>query len=153
VSAGAGTRLALGAALATCVLGVVGCGESSEEKAAKQVCAATAEISAQVEKLKALPISLGFIAEAQKSVEAIDKSVTKIKDAEPKLEPTHREEVNAANRTLATELTTITTAVISAAKSSSDLEGAIKRAEPQIKAALNKLAVNYKKAFEALKCG
>lgn len=138
--------------LAACTLGVAACGESSQEKAAKQVCSATGEISAQVEKLKALPISVGFIAEAQKSVEAIDKSVAKIKDAEPNLGSTQREEVNAANKTLAAELTTITTAVISAAKSSSDLEGAVKHAEPQIKAALNKLATNYKKAFEALKC-
>jgi hypothetical protein len=145
-------RPALCAVLLTCALGVAGCGESSQEKASKQVCSATSEISAQVEKLKALPISLGFVAEAQKSVEAINKSVSKIKDAEPKLSDSQKEEINAANKTLATELTTITTAVISAARSSSDIQGAIKHAEPQIKAALNKLAANYKKAFEGLKC-
>lgn len=138
--------------LSICALGLAACGESSQQKAAKQVCTATAGISAQVRKLETLPISLGFIAEAQKSVEAMDKNVAKIKDAEPKLAPAQREQVNAANRTLATELTTITTAVISAARSSSDLEAAIKRAEPQIKAALSKLAANYRKAFDGLKC-
>ena len=148
----AGVKLALCALLSVCALAVVACGESSQDKAAKEVCAATSEISTQVEKLKALPISLGFIAEAQKSVEAINKSVAKIKDAAPKLESARREEVTAANKALVTELTTITTAVISAAKSSSDLEGAIKHAEPQIKGALDKLATNYKTAFEKLKC-
>ena len=122
-------RPALCVILSSCAFGLVACGESSEEKAAKEVCSATSEISAQVEKLKALPISLSFVGEAQKSVEAINKSVAKIKDAEPSLSPKHREEVNAANRTLASELATITTAVISAARSSGNLQTAVKQAE------------------------
>jgi hypothetical protein len=139
--------------LSGCALGLVACGESSEEKAAKQVCSATSEISSQVEKLKALPISLSFVGEAQKSAEAINKSVAKIKDAEPNLSAQHREEVDAANRTLASELATITTAVISATKSSGNLQTAVKSAETQIKTSLDRLSANYKKAFEGLKCG
>lgn len=146
-------RPALCVILASCALGLVACGESSEEKAAKQVCSATSEITSEVEKLKALPISVSFVGEAQKSVEAINKSVSKIKDAEPSLSPQRREEINAANKTLASELATITTAVISTAKTSSNLQAAVKAAEPQIKAALDRLSANYKKAFEGLKCG
>jgi hypothetical protein len=127
------------------------CGESSEEKAAKQVCSSVKEISTQLKKLETLPISSSFPTEAKSSVEAIDKSVSKIKESSPKLETARQEEINAANRAFQTEIATITASVISATKSA-NLGAALKTAEPQIKSALSTLSSDYKKAFEALKC-
>jgi hypothetical protein len=139
------------AALGFSVLGLVACGESSSEKATKQVCSATSEISTQIKKLETLPISSNFPSEAKASVEAIDKSITKIKEAEPNLPTASQEELNAADKAFQAEIATITKDVVSASKSS-NLEAALKSAEPQIKASLSKLSSDYKKAFEALKC-
>jgi gas vesicle protein len=132
-------------------LGLAACGESSEEKADKQVCSAVSEIQTQIKKLETLPISSSFPTEAKTSVEAIDKSVGKIKEAAPKISSARREEIEAANRAFQTEIAAITTSVVSAAKSA-NLEAALKGAEPRIKAALSTLSSDYKKAFEALKC-
>jgi spore coat protein CotF len=131
--------------------GLAACGESSSEKATKQVCSATSEISTQIKKLENLPISSSFPTEAKASVEAIDKSVTKIKEAQPNLPTASQEELNAADKAFETQIATITLDVASASKSS-NLEAALKSAEPQIKAALSKLSSDYKKAYEALKC-
>jgi hypothetical protein len=132
-------------------LGLVACGESSSEKATKEVCSATKEISTQLKKLETLAISSSFPTEAKASVEAIDKSITKIDEAAPNLPTTSKEEINAANKAFQTEIVAITKSVTSATKSS-NLEAALKSAEPQIKASLSKLSSDYKKAFEALKC-
>jgi hypothetical protein len=141
------------AAVALCVvsLGLAGCGESSAEKAAKTVCSATAEIDTQLQKLKTLPISSSFPTEAKTSVEAISSSVKKIDEAAPNLEPARRQEIEAANKAFQSEIVTITRSIVSAT-TSSNLSAALKSAEPQIKASLEKIATNYKHAFEALKC-
>jgi len=141
-------------AIATLVIGALGlvaCGESSQEKATKQVCAAVKEIETQVKKLETLPISSSFPTEAKKSLEAIDKSFNEIKTAEPNLEAARTEEVNAATKTFQTELASLAKSIASASQSSS-LEAALKGAEPQIKATLNKLGTAYKGVHEALKC-
>jgi hypothetical protein len=143
------TRSAGIAALSVVVLGLVACGESSEEKATKQVCAATSEISTQIKKLENLPISSSFPTEVKTSAEAIDKSVGEIKSAAPKLPAANKEEFEAATTTFKLELASLTATTV---KSSTGGEAALKSAEPQIKASLNKLGSDYKKAFESLKC-
>jgi formate-dependent nitrite reductase cytochrome c552 subunit len=132
-------------------LGLAACGESSEEKADKQVCSGVSEIQTQIKKLETLPISASFPTEAKASVEAIDKSVSKIKEAAPKISSARKEEIESANKAFQTEIASITASVVSATKSS-NLEAALKGAEPRIKAALSTLSSDYKKAFEALKC-
>ncbi len=139
------------AALLVSTLGLTACGESSSEKATKQVCSATSEISMQLKKLESLPISSSFVTEAKASVEAIDKSVKKIEGAAPNLPTSSKEEINAADRAFQIEIATISVDVASASKSS-NLEAALKGAEPKIKASLSTLSSDYKKAFEALKC-
>ena len=150
-SLGARARLLALALLFISALGLAGCGESSAEKAAKQVCTATSEITKQIEKVKALPISSNFPSEAKASFSAMDKAVGEIKDAAPKLETARKEEFEAATRAFGIELARIAASVASAA-TSSNLEAALKSVEPQIKAALNTLSTDYRKAFEALKC-
>jgi hypothetical protein len=137
------------AALSVVVLGVVACGESSEEKANKQVCSATSEISAQIQKLESLPISSSFLTEVKTSAEAIDKSVGEIKSAAPDLETARKQEFESATRSFQAELASLIATTLT---SSSGGEATLKSAEPKIKASLNTLATDYKKAFEALKC-
>ena len=132
-------------------LGLAACGESSSEKATKEVCSATSEIRTQIKKLETLPITSSFPTEAKASTEAIDKSISKIKEASPNLSSARKEEINAANKSFQTEIASITSDVVSASKSS-NLEAALKNVEPRIKAALNTLSSDYKKAFEELKC-
>jgi hypothetical protein len=139
------------ASLVISAVGLSACGESSEDKAAKQVCAATSEVTSQVTKLKTLPISSSFPSEVKTSAEAIGTSLAKIKDAAPNLATARKEEVDAATKTVATELALLTARVVSATRSS-NLETALKSAEPEIKAALNQLAGAYKSALQALKC-
>jgi hypothetical protein len=98
-----------------------------------------------------LSISSSFPSEAKSSVEAIGSSVKKIDESAPKLPEARRQEIDAANSAFQTEITAITRSVVSAT-SSSNLSSALKSAEPQIRASLSKLASDYKRAFEALKC-
>lgn len=144
-------RHAAVALLAVGSLGLAGCGESSEEKAAKQVCSATNEITKQISKLQTIPITTNFPTEAKSALSAISDSLSKIKENVSKLEPARKEEFEAATRTFQASLARISASVASAALSS-NLESALKSAEPQIKAALSGLGNDYKKAFEALKC-
>lgn len=137
------------AALSVAVLGLAACGESSEEKATKQACAATSEIKAQVKKLQTLPISTSILTEVKTSAEAIDKSVGEIKSAAPNLPTANKEEFEAATRTFQVELAALLATTL---KSATSGEAAVKAAEPKIKASLTNLETSYKRAFEALKC-
>jgi di/tripeptidase len=134
-----------------CAFLLAGCGESSSEKATKQVCSATSEIKTQLKKLETLPISSSFPTEAKASVEAIDKSIKKIEEDAPNLPTARKEEINAADKKFQTEIATITKDVATASKST-NLEAALKSAEPQVKTALSNVSAAYKKAFEELKC-
>ncbi len=137
------------ALLLVTALGLAACGESSEEKATKQVCAATSEISKQIQKLQTLPISSNFPTEVKTSAEAIDKSISEIESAAPNLETARKEEVSTATNMFKLELASLISTTASSATSG---EAALKSAEPKIKSSLNTLASDYKKAFQALKC-
>jgi hypothetical protein len=137
------------AALSILVLGVAACGESSAEKARKQVCAATGAVSSEVQKLKTLPISSSLPTEVKAGAETIDKSIGEIKSAAPNLETARKEEFDAATRTFQLELASLLATTLSSAASG---EAALKSAEPKIKASLSKLGTDYRRAFEALKC-
>jgi hypothetical protein len=143
------SRPAAIAALPIVILGLSACGESSEAKANKQVCAATSEISAQVKKLETLPISSSFPGEVRTSAEAIDKSLGEIKSAAPDLEAARKEEFDAATRTFQVELAALLATTLSSATRG---EAALQSAAPELKASLNKLGADYTQAFEALKC-
>ena len=130
-------------------MGLAACGESSQEKAKKQACAATKEIKSQVAKLDTLTISSSFLTEVKTSGEAINKSVGELKSAGPNLGSPHKEEFEAATRSFQLELASLTATTL---KSSTSGEAALKSAEPKIKESLSTLATSYKKAYEELKC-
>ena len=137
------------AALSVVVLGLAGCGESSEEKATKKVCSATSEISTQIKKLEALPVSSSLTAEIEASAQTIDKSVGEIKSAAPDLPAANKAEFEAATSTFERELASLLATAVKSAKGG---EASEKSAGPQLEASLRKLSATYQKAFENLKC-
>jgi hypothetical protein len=139
------------AALTLSVLALAACGESSQEKAAKNVCAARNEISAQITKLEGLTFSSSTVKEAEASFEAIGNSLKKIKNEQPALSSQRKEQVQAATQTFQTELSSIASGLVSSL-SSGNLEAELKNAEPQLKAALSKLAADYKQALAPISC-
>jgi len=143
------TKSAGAAVLSVAVLGLVACGESSQEKATKQVCAATTEIKTQIKKLESVPLSLSFVTEAKTSAEAIGKSVGQLKSAAPNLPAANKEEFESATKNFESELALL---LATALKGATSGESALKSAESEVKASLAKLEADYKKAFEALKC-
>jgi Tfp pilus assembly protein PilP len=144
-------RVTVVVALSLIAVALLGCGESSEEKAKAQVCSARSEISAQISKLEGLSISSTFLTEAKSSVEAINKSLAKIKEAEPNLEPAVKEQVEAGTKAFQSEMLAIGAGLVTAAKVG-NLEAEIKTVGPQVKAALTQLSTTYKQAYASLKC-
>ena len=144
------SRPAIIALVPAAALALGGCGESSQEKASAQVCSARAEISTQINKLEHLTISTSLLTEAKTSVEAIGKSVTKIKEAAPNLEPAVKEQVEAGTKSFQVELASI--GVSTSAAKAGNIASALASAEPAVKAALSGLATSYKKAYSSLKC-
>src|SRR4030081_2664510 len=80
-------------------LALAGCGESAEAKAKKQVCTARNDIAKQITTLQGLTLSSSTAATARASFEAIGKDVAQIKGAQGKLEPSRRQQVEAATHT------------------------------------------------------
>jgi outer membrane murein-binding lipoprotein Lpp len=139
-------------ALALAPLLLAGCGESSQAKAKAQACSAHAEIAAQVARLEGLPISASLLTDAKASVEAIDKGVAKIKNAEPKLEPAVKQQVEAGTKSFQAEMTAIEGGLALAVKVPGGLQRALQSVGPEIKAALAQLSTSYKQAYGSLKC-
>ena len=140
----------VGALLLT-VLTLAACGESEAEKAKAEVCSARNEISKQISKLESLTFSASAIDEAKSSFEAIGKELTKIKDAQPKLESSRREQVQSGVKTFESQLTTIASGVASSL-TSGNLESALKTAEPKLKAAVSTLASDFRQALGPISC-
>ena len=133
------------------VLGVAACGESSQAKAKAEVCAARSEISKQISKLQGLTLSSSAVNEAKTSLETINKQLTKIKDAQPKLEASRKEQVETATSSFESELKTISSE-FAAAVSSGNLTPALAAAGPKVKEALNSLASSYRESLGPINC-
>lgn len=140
----------LGAALLS-VLALAACGESEAEKAKAEICSAREAISKQISKLESLTFSSSAINEAKASFETIGKELTKIKDAQPKLEASRREQVQSGVKTFESQLGTIASGVASSLTSGS-LESALKTAEPKLHAAVNTLAADFRTALGPVSC-
>ncbi len=126
------------------VLVLASCGESSQEKAKAQVCEARSDISKQVKALSELTLSLNVLSEAKTGVEAIGKDLTKIKDAQPNLEPARKEQVQAATHTFEAQINSILSELTS--------KPSLSKLETQLKSSLTQLASGYEKALAPLNC-
>jgi hypothetical protein len=126
------------------VLALASCGESAQEKAKSQVCAARSDISKQVKTLSALTLSVNVLSEAKTGLEAIGKDLTKIKDAQPNLEPARKEQVQAATHTFEAQISSILSELTS--------KPSLSKLEAQLKSSLTQLASSYEKALAPLNC-
>ena len=132
------------AALLLGVLVLVGCGESSQEKAKAQVCAARSDISKQVQMLSELTLSTNILTQAKTGLEAIASDVTKIKDAQPNLEPARKQQIAAATTTFANQVASIITGLVS--------NPSISNAEKQLKSSLSQYAKSFQQALAPIDC-
>jgi len=139
------------AALLLSALAFTACGESSQEKAAKNVCTAREDISKEITKLQGLTISSSTVTEAKAGFEAIGKDLTTIKSEQSKLAPARKEEVEKATQTFTTEVSTIAGSLVTSL-GKGNLEAQLKSAQPQLKEALSKLAADYKQALAPISC-
>lgn len=126
------------------VLVLASCGESSQEKAKAQVCEARSDISKQVKTLSELTLSTNVLTEAKTGLEAIGKDLTKIKDAQPDLEPARKEQVQAATHTFEAQISSILSELVS--------KPSLSKLETQLKSSLTQLASSYEKALAPLNC-
>jgi hypothetical protein len=132
------------AALSLGLLALVGCGESSQEKAKAQVCAARSDISKQVQMLSELTLSTSILTEAKTGLEAIASDVTKIKDAQPNLEPARKQQVAAATDTFATQVASIITGLVS--------NPSLSNAEKQLRSSLSQYVKSFEQALAPIDC-
>jgi uncharacterized coiled-coil DUF342 family protein len=126
---------------------LVACGESAEEKAKAEVCAAGNEINSQIAKLQSLTLSTNTPNEVKASFEAIGKSLTKIKNAASKLTPARREQVEAGVKKLESEGSKIVSE-LSSNLSVANLEAALTK----FKSALSAFGANVKQALAPVGC-
>lgn len=126
------------------VLALASCGESAQEKAKSQVCEARSDISKQVKSLSELTLSLNVLSEAKTGLEAIGKDLTKIKDAQPNLEPARKEQVQTATHTFESQISSILSELTS--------KPSLSKLETQLKSSLTQLAAGYEKALAPLNC-
>jgi hypothetical protein len=138
------TNLRTAAALAVGVLAIAGCGESAQEKAKAQVCNARADISKQINNLGSLTLSSSSVNAAKAGFEAIGKDLTQIKNAQSKLEPARKAQVEAASRSFGSQVRSIASGLASNLSPSN--------AEAQFKTALSQLATAYKQALVPINC-
>jgi hypothetical protein len=121
-----------------------GCGESAEAKAKKQVCSARNDIAKQVNTLTSLTLSSGSAASAKTGLEAIGKDVEQIKQAQSKLEPARKQQVEAATHAFVTQVNSIASSLSSNPSPSG--------ASAQFKSALSQLATAYKQTLGPISC-
>lgn len=140
------------AAAAVGIAALTGCGESSEQKAAKAVCSSVQAISTELTKLQSLSVSSKLPEEARASVNAISQNIDKLKKEAPNLEAARREEIEAANNAFKLELAQTASSALSAAKTS-NLQSALETVNGQLKSAAARAGAAYKQAFQSLKCG
>jgi hypothetical protein len=131
-------------ALLLSALVLAGCGESSQEKAKAQVCEARTDISKQVKTLSGLTISTNVLTEAKTGLEAISSDLTKIKDAQPNLEPARKAQIEAATQTFGTQVTSIVTGLVS--------NPSLSNAEKQLKSSLTQFANSFEQALAPINC-
>ena len=123
---------------------LAGCGESSEEKAKAQVCSAKSDISKQVSMLGELTLSTSILTQAKDGLEAIGSDLTKIKDAQPNLEPARKQQIEAATRTFESQVTSIISGLVS--------NPSLSNAEKQLKASLRQYAKSFEQALAPINC-
>ena len=126
-------------------LACAGCGQSAEEKARNDVCDARADIQKQVNGLENLTLSSATVDQVKSDVNAIDKDLSKIADAQGDLDATRKQRVEKANDTFKTQLNTL--------KKDLGASTSIQGLRQQLEADIADLGTSYKEAFAPIDCG
>lgn len=133
----------LGVAVALAIGG--GCGGKSEAAQANDdVCSAKADIQKQVTSLQGMTASTITVDAVTSDLKAIQTDLTKISDAIPKLADERKQQVQAANDSFKTEVTTVASTVLRSLSASD--------AQAQLQTAVTDLAAAYKTSFANVDC-
>jgi Tfp pilus assembly protein PilP len=126
------------------LLGAAGCGDSAQDQAMADVCAARDNITKQVDQLKALTPGTATTEKVSKGLQAIRDDLRKIGDARDQLSDDRRKEVQAANDEFAgavrQTLKDVGTSV------------SAQEASSQLKPAFAQLESSYKNSFGKIDC-
>ena len=125
-------------------LGLAACGQSAADKAKSQVCSARADINKQIDYLKGLTPTTATTTGIKNSLTAIGNDLTKIKDAQPKLNAERKQQVQSANQAFRTELESVVNNI--------GTNLSISNAEAKLKTAVQQLAQSYQQTFAAINC-
>jgi uncharacterized phage infection (PIP) family protein YhgE len=131
------SMLCLGIALA-------GCGESEEDKARADVCDARADIEESVNDLQNLTLGTATVDQVKSDLNAISDGLTKMADAQDQLDDTRKKQVQKANETFKSQVSSL----VDDLGSSRSLQDAVQRLETGIA----NLAKSYEQAIAPIDC-
>lgn len=137
------------ALLASVSLG--GCGESSADKAMKEVCGARTEISKQIGQLQSLTLVAGALDKAKASLEVIGAELRKMKDAQSDLAPARKQQVETGTAAFEAELKSVTANVASMI-SSEGVQSSLETLGPKLESSVSALAASYEHALAPINC-
>jgi uncharacterized phage infection (PIP) family protein YhgE len=123
---------------------VADCGESGEDKAKNDVCDARADIQRQVNDLSSLTLATASVDKVKSGLTAIKDDLSKIADAQGKLDERRKQQVQQATETFTSQVNKVANDL----KSGQSLQGAA----TQLKTDLANLANSYKQAFGPVDC-
>lgn len=136
--------------LGTLALPLSGCGESKQEKeqkaAIKTVCTARSDIKTRLNTLKTITPSPAAVPQLKEEGQAIFEDLKTIKEAQPQLAPSRKQQVKQASESFQHEVSAILSSVSSLSASSLSSAGA------QLQGALSRLEQSYVKALEPIEC-
>jgi hypothetical protein len=123
---------------------LAGCGKSAEDKAKDQVCNARDDIAKQVSSLQSLTVETATVDQVKSSLTSIQNDLKKISDAQGDLKGARKEQVQKANETFTSQVTTVANDL----KSNLSLQGAAQ----QLQSAVTQLGNAYKQSFAQIDC-
>jgi Tfp pilus assembly protein PilP len=121
-----------------------GCGESKSDKAMSQVCSARADISKQLESLKAITPATATTSAITDSLKAVRDDLTTIADAQNDLSEDRQQEVQQANEAFTAQVRTTLR----------DLGTTVsaENASAQLKSSFEQLRATYAATFGKIEC-
>jgi hypothetical protein len=122
----------------------VGCGESDAEKAQTQVCDARADLKKQVDALAALTPATATADGVKANLDAIEKDLKQMKDAQGDLNEDRKQQVESATQEFSSEVD----AVASGLRSDLSLSGA----QSKLQASGQQLKSSYEQALARIDC-
>jgi Tfp pilus assembly protein PilP len=134
------TTILLGVAL----LVAAGCGQSSEDKAKKQVCNARSDLQLQINDLKNLTLSTVSADGVKSSLSSIKDDLQQIKDAQGNLNADRKSQVQQATQTFESQVKSIVQSVGSSTSGSD--------AKTQLQSATQQLVASYQQSLAKVDC-